>query len=159
MCPPDYSEINNVEHWLQQIGLEDYIPVFASEQIDYEVLADLTDTDLKELGIPLGPRKKLSRAIAELNLDEPAAAEPGDKTTAAPAESSDAERRHLTVMFCDLVGSTALSSRFDPEDLSDIVRSYQDTCAGCRSAFRWLHRPPHGRRYVGVFRLPTRARG
>ena len=128
-------KLETVEQWLQRHGLGDYISVFSDQQIDGEVLGELTDADLKELGIPLGPRKKLLKAIAELNSDELAAAELDNKTTTAPAESSDAERRHLTVMFCDLVGSTALSLRFDPEDLSDIVRSYQDTCAGVVARF------------------------
>jgi len=126
----------SVEQWLLHHGLGEYIPIFASQQIDREVLGELTDEDLEKLGIPLGPRKKLRKAIAELNSNDiEAAVEVEAKLATTPAESSDAERRHLTVMFCDLVDSTALSSRFDPEDLSDIVRSYQDTCAGIVSRF------------------------
>lgn len=135
MCPPQNNKSSDIERWLQKIGLEDYIPVFASEEIDYEVLVELTDADLKEIGIPLGSRKKLLKAIAELHLRQLPTAELTQESAIFSSESSDAQRRQLTVMFCDLVGSTELSSRFDPEDLSDIVRSFQDCCASVVSQF------------------------
>ena len=107
---------DRVEHWLGQLGLGEYAPIFAEQRIDYDVLSDLTDVDLEKLGIPLGPRKKILRAIGDL---EPAAA------GAAPgADTARAERRQLTVMFCDLVGSTSLSERLDPEDLRDVIASF-----------------------------------
>jgi predicted ATPase/class 3 adenylate cyclase len=126
MSSPTNDHDKNIEQWLHRLGLREFVPVFASQQIDHEVLGELTDSDLKELGLPLGPRKKLLKAIAELNSNEIFTSEADASSTIEPG---DAERRHLTVMFCDLVGSTALSSRFDPEDLSDIVRSYQESCA------------------------------
>ena len=125
MSPPTNDPDKNIAQWLHRIGLGEYVPAFVDQQIDHEILGELTDADLKELGLPLGPRKKILKAIAELDKKAIIARETGPATTFQPP---DAERRHLTVMFCDLVGSTALSSRFDPEDLSDIVRGYQKCC-------------------------------
>jgi len=97
---------------------------FRENAIDAEVLRDLTAEDLKELGVgPIGHRRRLLTAIASLRGDaRGAVAEVGP--TAAPEVSAEAERRHLTVMFCDLVGSTPLSTRFDPENLREIVGGY-----------------------------------
>ena len=128
MCPPRNNKNSDIERWLQKIGLEDYIPVFASEEIDHEVLVELTDADLKEIGIPLGPRKKLLKAIAELHLRQPPTAELTQESATSSSESSDAQRRQLTVMFCDLVGSTELSTQIDPEELSDLYRTYRHLC-------------------------------
>ncbi|NCF82294.1 MAG: AAA family ATPase [Proteobacteria bacterium] len=115
------------EHWLRQLGLEEYAGIFAEQRIDQEVLPHLTDGDLEKLGIPLGPRKKLLRAIEGLEADSaPSSGRPDTQSQAA--DSSQAERRQLTVMFCDLVGSTELSQRLDPEDLREINRAYQDLC-------------------------------
>jgi class 3 adenylate cyclase/predicted ATPase len=111
-----------VEDWLRGLGLEELGALFAEQRIDQEVLPDLTGDDLEKLGIPLGHRKKLLKAIAALEVDSPAA------STADSPESPHAERRQLTVMFCDLVGSTELSQRLDPEDLREINRAYQDLC-------------------------------
>ncbi len=122
---------DDVGSWLRQLGLARYENVFSEQQIDREVLPQLTDADLKELGIPLGPRKKLLKAITDLQSSSP---EPGlrDAGTDRPAssiiESVEAERRQLTVMFCDLAGSTELSQRLDPEDLRDVNIAYQDAC-------------------------------
>ena len=103
----------NVAAWLQSLGLERYEPLFRDNEIDWEVLPKLTSEDLKEIGVvAIGHRRKLLAAIAALGADGPAA-----EVTAAPRGApapADAERRQLTVMFCDLVGSTALSTRFDP---------------------------------------------
>jgi class 3 adenylate cyclase len=108
--------------WLEELGFGRYSEAFAENNIDFDLLADLNDGDLEKLGgASLGPRKLLLRAIAELGAD--AAVAPSDK---APA----AERRQLTVMFCDLVGSTKLSRALDPEDLRDVMRRYQDAVAG-----------------------------
>ncbi len=117
--------------WLRQLGLAQYETVFAEQQIDREVLPQLTDADLKELGIPLGPRKKLLKAIAALQSDSNES-RLSDVATNRPAsllpESTEAERRQLTVMFCDLAGSTELSQRLDPEDLRELNLAYQDAC-------------------------------
>ena len=104
--------------WLRGLGLERYEAAFRDNEIDWEALPKLTADDLKDLGVVLGShRRRLLAAIAALRTDDrPAAGE-------APSVSA-AERRQLTVMFCDLVGSTALSTRLDPEDLRRIVGAY-----------------------------------
>ena len=118
--------------WLEDLGLGKYAPLLVEHEVDLEALVELTDVDLKELGIPLGPRRKLLKAISSLASDSgvPAHRAARAPTTAADRRSlaSEAERRQLTIMFCDLVGSTALSTRFDPEDLRDIITRYQECC-------------------------------
>src|SRR5215467_10379414 len=112
----------DIAAWLRDLGLERYEPTFRENEIDAEVLPELTEADLVTLGLPLGPRKKLLKAIAALRQD----ALPSSILAAAP--SAAAERRQVTVMFCDLVGSTALSARLDPEDLGEIIGTYQRCC-------------------------------
>ena len=112
--------MNETENWLRDIGLPQYANRFTENGIDFSVLGDLTDEDLKELGVLLGHRRRILRAIAELQGDTPL------RAGAAPAASDTAERRQLTVMFCDLADSTALSVRLDPEDLREVIRAYQD---------------------------------
>ena len=113
-----------VGDWLKGLGLGQYETTFRDNEIDASVLPDLTDGDLEKLRIPLGHRKRLLKAIAALGV--PAIA-PG--AAAPPAASDGAERRQLTVLFCDLVGSTALSSRLDPEDMRAIIGAYHRCCA------------------------------
>ena len=115
----------SIERWLADLGLEKYAAVFAEHEVDASVLADLTESDLHTLGIPLGPRKKILKAIAEARLPRTPSAVPAPATPPSFA----AERRQLTVMFCDLVGSTTLSAQLDPEDLRELVRAYQAACA------------------------------
>jgi len=110
--------------WLRDLGLERYGEAFRANEIDWEVLPELNENDLEKLGLPLGPRKKLLRAIASLQALPPATAEPAHSQVASAP--SPAERRQLTVLFCDLVGSTELSSRHDPEDLRELLRGYHD---------------------------------
>ena len=105
--------------WLESIGLGEYAQRFADNAIDLSILRDLTDQDLKELGVLLGHRRKMLRAIAELGATTVIApAAPATEPSRVPDEG---ERRHLTVMFCDFVGSTALSTRLDPEDMSRVI--------------------------------------
>ena len=121
----------DVGGWLRSLGLGQYEALFRASEIDADILPELTEVDLEKLGVPLGHRKRLLRAISGL-------AAPGTlaETMAAPAASTGArpqdgaERRQLTVMFCDLVGSTALSTRFDPEELREEIRAYQNTVSG-----------------------------
>src|SRR5208282_5038485 len=118
--------------WLRSLGLEQYEALFRENDIDAEVLGDLTDADLEKLGMTLGHRKRLIRAIAGLasNLaPSPPAAAPARSSPPQPTPGADAERRQLTVMFCDLVGSTALAARLDPEDMREIVGAYHHCCA------------------------------
>ena len=118
----------DIAAWLSELGLERYAQVFRDSEIEPEVLAELTDEDFKELGIPLGPRRKLAKAIAAFS---PEAATPSDHLAivGSPATPPQAERRQLTVMFVDLVGSTALAARLDPEDMGAVIRAYQECCA------------------------------
>ena len=109
--------MQQVAAWLEKLGMSEYAGRFAENRIDFSVLRDLTDQDLKELGVVLGDRKKLLRAIGELD----AVASEASGPAVPPASRDAAERRQLTLMFCDLVGSTALSTQLDPEDLRQII--------------------------------------
>jgi len=117
--------MRDIAEWLASIGLSEYAQRFADNAIDLSVIRDLTEQDLKDLGVLLGHRRKILRAIAELDGGAPAPAE----TATEPAPRDEAERRQLTVMFCDLVGSTALSVRLDPEDMRAVIASYH-VCIG-----------------------------
>jgi class 3 adenylate cyclase/predicted ATPase len=132
--------MQQIADWLEKLGLSEYAERFAESDVDTSVLRDLTDQDLKELGVSLGHRRKMLRAIAELGsaLAAPSAAplvKPAPMLTAATPSSISvaveptAERRQVTVMFSDLVGSTALSARMDPEDLREVISAYQKCIA------------------------------
>jgi class 3 adenylate cyclase len=108
-----------IEDWLAKIGLERYAAAFASNDIDVAVLPHLTDADLEKVGVSLGHRRKILAAIAELR----------GAIRASPQPLDSAERRQVTVMFSDLVGSTALSVRMDPEDLREVISAYQKCVA------------------------------
>jgi class 3 adenylate cyclase len=115
--------------WLRGIGLEQYEATFREHEIVLEVLSELAECDLQSLGIPLGHRKLLLKAIRALAA-ETQVGEPSSPLVSAPALETVhlAERRQVTVVFCDLVGSTALSARLDPEDLREVIVAYQQ-CA------------------------------
>ncbi|HEY7664380.1 MAG TPA: adenylate/guanylate cyclase domain-containing protein [Xanthobacteraceae bacterium] len=114
--------------WLRSLGLEQYEAAFREAAIDETVLRDLTEDHLRELGFPLGARLKLLKAIAALDAGAPAVGVPAG--LARPDTPADAgERRHVTVLFSDLVGSTALSARMDPEDLREVISAYQKCVA------------------------------
>jgi class 3 adenylate cyclase len=120
----------DIAEWLRGLGLEQYETAFRENAIDAAILASLTAEDLRDLGVGLvGHRSKLLDAIAELRR----AAEP--PAPAAETPLSPAERRQLTVMFCDLVGSTALSTRFDPEDLREVIGAYHRRVADTVARF------------------------
>ena len=114
--------MSDIAAWLENLGLGKYIDVFTENEIDFSVLSDLTEQDLKDLALPIGPRRKLLKAITALTSDKENSAL--SERVVAPVQ---AERRQLTVMFVDLVGSTALSGQLDPEDLSVVMRRYQRT--------------------------------
>jgi class 3 adenylate cyclase len=120
----------DIAAWLRELGLERYTEAFEANDVDAAVLRTLNADDLKELGVTsLGHRKKLLAAIAALTPRSSAAAEAPAPPPAMAAARPEAERRQLTVMFVDLVGSTELSARLDPEDMSRVVRAYQECCA------------------------------
>src|SRR5215467_8675974 len=124
--------MQQVADWLEQLGMQEHIQRFAENDVDFAILGDLTDQDLKEIGVAsLGHRRKLLRAIANLkDTEKPAPAIAGavaPSTTSRVVES--AERRQVTVLFSDLVGSTALSARMDAEDLREIISAYQKCVA------------------------------
>ncbi len=122
-----------VTEWLAALGLSEYAPRFSENKIDIGVLQDLTDQDLKDLDIPLGHRRKILRSIAQLD----SASLIGFATT-EPAQHDKVEKRQLTVMFCDLVGSTALSASLDPDDMHVVMRRYQAACARAILAYDGL---------------------
>ena len=118
--------------WLEKLGMSEYAKPFAENDIDFTILGDLTDQDLEKIGVAsLGHRRKMLRAIADLKVVEKSA--PAVAIAAvAPAEprpQDTAERRQVTVMFSDLVGSTALAARMDPEDLREVISAYQKCVA------------------------------
>src|ERR1700732_1474289 len=115
-----------IAEWLASLGLSEYAHRFAENGIDISVLRHLTDQDLKDVGVLLGHRRKMLAAIAELADVAPATPPPTIVPEAMPLDA--AERRQLTVMFCDLVGSTALSAQLDPEDLRVIIGEYRRCC-------------------------------
>ena len=124
----------DVAAWLQGLGLERYVPAFLENRIDADILPSLTVEDLKDLGVTLvGDRRRLLDAIAALGVAVPPAA----ALVAAPdaPASAEAERRQLTVMFCDLVGSTSLATRFDPEDLREVISAYHHAVAATIAGF------------------------
>ena len=120
----------DIREWLKGLGLGKYAETFAENEVEFRVLPELTGEDLREMDVPLGPRKLLLKAIAELQVDGGAAKAAASEALTQGAAATEAERRQLTVMFVDLVGSTALSSELDPEDLREVMRSYQDAVAG-----------------------------
>src|SRR5262247_1435695 len=119
--------MQQIADWLEKLGLAEYAQRFADNAIDLSVIRDLTEQDLKDLGVLLGHRRKILRAIAAL-----------EEVTLTPTEPTmryEGERRQLTVMICDLVGSTALSSRLDPEDMRAVMDAYHAACARIVSTY------------------------
>src|SRR3954453_3171144 len=111
-----------IKTWLRRLGLGQHESLFIANAIDCDVLPQLTEGDFEKIGIPLGDRKRLMNAISALPSSPPSA----DANTAV---AQYAERRHLTVMICDLVGSTALTARLDPEDMGAVIDAYHAACA------------------------------
>src|SRR5262249_9852034 len=131
--------MQQIAEWLEKLGMSEYAQRFAENRIDFSVLADLTDQDLEKLGVVLGDRRKMLRAIAAM-AGVPAAVAPAAPVTtyvtqepaalpiSARAEATG-ERRYLTVMFCDLVGSTSISAQLDAEEWRDLVGAYLDSAS------------------------------
>jgi class 3 adenylate cyclase len=119
--------MQQIADWLEKLGMSEYAERFAENKIDVSVLRHLTDQDLKDIGIALGHRRKILAAIAEFAGAAPAVSKP--VLAAEPKTRDSGERRQVTVMFSDLVGSTALATRMDPEDLREIISAYQKCVA------------------------------
>jgi class 3 adenylate cyclase len=125
--------MQQIAEWLKKLGMSEYAQRFAENRIDLSVLPDLTDQDLEKLGVVLGDRRKMLRAIANLDnappTTAPATAQPIAVTTVMPAPEATGERRHITVMFCDLVDSTDIAARLDAEEWRDLVGAYLDAAS------------------------------
>jgi class 3 adenylate cyclase/tetratricopeptide (TPR) repeat protein len=126
--------MSDLRAWLRSHKLEQYAEAFEASDIDLDVLADLTEHDFAELGVSLGNRRRLMKAIAE-HTAEPGQAAPNLVGAFGLDTAAAAERRQVTVLFCDLVGSTELSSTVDPELLGTLIRRYQDAVAGAIGRF------------------------
>ncbi len=112
--------MSDIREWLKAQGLAEHAERFEANAIDLATLPLITDGDLAEIGIPLGHRRRIQAAIGEIE---------------APAPPREAERRQITVMFCDLVGSTPLAEALDPEDLRTLMQIYQQTAGGAIERF------------------------
>ncbi len=124
---------NSIKQWLEDLDLGKYTELFSENDIDLATLPHITEEDLKELGVTLGARRKILAAIQALQggtASAPLAEQPVAAGAPSPPKSATAERRQLTIMFCDLVGSTELSRLLDPEDHRDIMRRYQNAVTG-----------------------------
>src|SRR5689334_16771618 len=122
----------DVAAWLRGLGLEQYAPAFSDNDVDGDVLSELTADDLISIGVTsVGHRRKLLAAIAAVRTDPPRR----NVAASTPTPTVDAERRQLTVMFCDLVGSTALAARLDPEDLREVIAAYHRAVAAITTGF------------------------
>src|SRR6516225_6542052 len=145
--------MQQIADWLEKLGMSEYVQRFAENRIDFSVLRELTDQDLKDLGVVLGDRRKMLRAIADIDgIERNAAVVPAKAPAAArhtpvgsvpippaaplpisPAAEVCGERRYITVMFCDLVGSTSISAQLDAEEWRDLVGAYLDAaCTAVR---------------------------
>ena len=119
--------MSELRDWLRGHRFEQYAEIFEANDIDLDILPELSERDLEQLGVSMGNRRRLRKALAERDA-QPAAPSAAD----APGE---AERRQVTVLFCDMVGSTALSGTVDPELLGALIRRYQDAVAGAIGRF------------------------
>jgi class 3 adenylate cyclase/tetratricopeptide (TPR) repeat protein len=126
---------SNIDLWLQKLGLEKYGPIFAEQEIDESVLTELTQSDLENLGLPLGPRKKILSAIQAEEIPQVQSTPYIENDAHVLLKTPSAERRQLTVMFCDLIGSTEMSQKLDPEELREINTAYQVASTGAIELF------------------------
>jgi class 3 adenylate cyclase len=121
--------MQQIADWLEKLGMGEYAQRFVDNRIDLSVLPDLTDQDLEKMGVLLGDRRKMLRAVRDLRNTSVAVTAPSAPVATESPRRDGAELRQLTVMFCDLVGSTALSARLDPEDLRSIITAYHRCCS------------------------------
>jgi class 3 adenylate cyclase len=124
--------MNELREWLRRNGFEQYTAAFEANDIGLDILPDLSESDLERLGVSLGNRRRLLKALSARSAGAMTSKGPDPEAAAA---SGDAERRQVTVLFCDMVGSTAMSGVLDPELLGDVIRRYQDIVAGAIGRF------------------------
>ncbi len=117
--------MTDIAAWLEQLGLAKYAPIFSENEVEPADLSELSEDDLKEIGLPLGPRRRILKAVRALDAGDRVPKESTGDDAADAHTRVEAERRQLTVMFCDLVGSTALSQKLDPEDYREVITSFQ----------------------------------
>ena len=127
--------MDDLAQWLEKLGLARYAQLFAENDIDFNALPHLTDEELKELGLSLGHRAKLRAALRTLVENDPLARAGPPDSREGKFQPTDAERRQVSVLFCDLVASTALSTQLDAEDYRELIRAYQDACASVVARF------------------------
>jgi class 3 adenylate cyclase len=145
----------DIAEWLRSLGLGQYAPPFAENAIDWDVLPKLTADDLKEIGVAaVGDRRRLLEAIASLG----GGGLPAVSAAVPSAVFGGAERRQLTVMFCDLVGSTPLAARYDPEDLREIVGAYHRCVADTAGRFAGFVAKYMGDGVLSISAIPRRMR-
>ena len=152
--------MTDIQQWLGQLGLQKYGALFAAHEITFEVLPDLTESDIDRLALPTGPRRRLMLAIQALRAirDRPSAHH-RDSPAASPALTRDAERRQLTVMFCDLVGATGRAEALDPEEHRELMRACYSAAGEVVARFDGHVAQYPGRWAGGVLRLARRTRG
>ena len=148
--------MQQIANWLQNLGLGQYAQRFAENEINFAILADLTDQDLQEIGVTsLGHRRQLLCAITELKGGETGTPKPATEYVSRVIPHDTAERRQVTVMFADLVGSTALSAHMDPEDLREVIAAYRKCAAETvRHLGSFVAPPIFGRRSPVFFGYP-----
>ena len=153
--------MSEVREWLEAIGLVQYADAFEANDIDIDLLGQVDDQTLKDIGVSsAGHRLRIRNAIAKLSPASPLAKNENTTSAATEPKTQDtAERRQVTVMFSDLVGSTALSARMDPEDLREVISAYQNCVAETVRALRRFRGEVHGRRRPRLLRLSASARG
>ena len=138
------SSASTIDEWLQSIGLGRFRELFVAQEIDDESLTEITEGDLERWGVPFGPRKRLMRAIAErVDIVRPSSRAVGD-----------VERRQITAVYCDMVGSTEMAGRFDPEDLRAVTRSYLEICRAAVEALGGHVASYHGDGALACFGWP-----
>ena len=146
--------MQQIADWLEKLGLGQYAQRFAENDIDFSVLPDLTDQDLeRDRRVALGHRRQAAARHSRTDGVEKGAPTAAAAAAAPVAPQDTAERRQVTVMFSDLVGSTALSARMDPEDLREVISAYQKCVAETVQPLRRVRGEVHGRRRAGVLRL------
>jgi class 3 adenylate cyclase len=128
-APQECHGMSELREWLRRNNFEQYADAFEENDIDLDILPELSEHDLEQLGLSLGNRRRLLKAVAGRG------AEAAAPTQSHPPAAGDAERRQVTVLFCDMVGSTALANAIDPELLGNLIRRYQDVAAGAIGRF------------------------